>query len=144
MWCLCSNHFSFVCYEVGLGFCPERVFGGAGEGPHVQTNAMLAPSSRRDFPVGNCGAVNPAKKSRRGFFYRSGHTNPERGILPAQGQHRPHGGVSLRPGDPSRQVYFQLQSRIIQAPQRILRFASSTAEEAKQILQEEEKETGKK
>ena len=45
------------------GFCPERVFGGAGEGPHVQTNAMLAPSSRRDFSVGNCGAVNSRQKA---------------------------------------------------------------------------------
>ena len=33
---------------------------------------------------------------------------------------------------PNVDVYFQLQSRIIQAPQRILRFASSTAEEANQ------------
>ena len=45
------------------GFCPERVFGGAGEGPHVQTNAMLAPSSRRDFSVGNCGTVNSRQKA---------------------------------------------------------------------------------
>lgn len=45
------------------GFCPERVFGGAGEGPHVQTNAMLAPSPRRDFSVGNCGAVNSRQEA---------------------------------------------------------------------------------
>lgn len=45
------------------GFCPERVFGGAGEGPHVQTNAMLAPSPRRDFSVGNGRAVISPKQA---------------------------------------------------------------------------------
>lgn len=81
------------------GFCPERVFGGAGEGPHVQTNAMLAPSPGRDFSVGNCGAENSPQKPRSGFLCRNGLTNPERRILLAQGQHCPHGGVSLCPGE---------------------------------------------
>ena len=115
------------------GFCPERVFGGAGEGPHVQTNAMLAPSPRRDFSVGNGRAVISPKQAPQWlplplWAYESREKNsPGTGAAPPSRRRYP---VSGR--DTSRQVYFQLQSRIIQAPQRILQFASSTAEEANQ------------
>lgn len=37
--------------KVGAGFRPQNVFGRAGASPHVQTNAMLAPSKDGRFPV---------------------------------------------------------------------------------------------
>ena len=83
------------------GFCPERVFGGAGEGPHVQTNAMLAPSSRRDFSVGNCGAVNsrqkaPQRRPLPQWAYESRERNsPGTGAAPPSRRRFPVSGRSF-------------------------------------------------
>ena len=83
------------------GFCPERVFGGAGEGPHVQTNAMLAPSSRRDFSVGNCGAVNfrqeaPQRRPLPRWAYESREKNsPGTGATPPSRRRFPVSGRSF-------------------------------------------------
>ena len=58
--------------KVGAGFCPQIVFGRAGASPHVQTNAMLAPSKDGPFPVPTARSVF----LKAGSFRQSGPQRP--------------------------------------------------------------------
>lgn len=71
--------------KVGVGFCPQKVFGGAGALPHVQTNAMLAPS--KDGPFSRPGG--PIRFPKTGRFRQSGPQRPNVGDLSSCGQNSP-------------------------------------------------------
>lgn len=85
----------------------------------------------KNLPRRGILGISP-KSPHGGVLCRIGVTTSEKENRPTQGQHRPHGGGSPVPGYAVSQVYFQLQSGFLFAPQRFLRLRFSTAEETEQ------------